>query len=276
MWRRCPRRGGTRDDAVTAPGGMAPAVDFAAATSLARELDFARPQPRHFGAPPARSRPFRSGSFEGEVARGASCNCAEITLIPHCNGTHTESVGHLTLQQEPLHHFAPLAPMPALLLTVPPREARPPGETSLPVPEPGDLLITLAALREAWRKFPACRPRALLLRTGADIDVANPPYLSRELAAEIVAQGIEHLVIDLPSVDRAADAGHLTAHRTFFGLPAGSTDLGAATRAHCTITELATFPVHLGDGPCALQLQLPAWNSDAVPSRPLYLPLAPA
>ena len=92
-----------------------PAVNFATATSLAMELDFDGAQPQHFGAPPARSATFRVGSFEGDVTRGASCNCNSITLIPHCNGTHTESVGHLTTGFRPLHQFVPIEPIPALL-----------------------------------------------------------------------------------------------------------------------------------------------------------------
>ena len=89
----------------------------------------------------------------------------------------------------------------------------------------------------------------------------------------MVQRGIEHLVVDLPSVDRSSDAGRLTAHRIFFGLPAGATDARLATRSQCTITELAQFPSRVADGPCALQLQIPAFTGDAVPSRPVHLPL---
>jgi hypothetical protein len=59
-------------------------------------------------------------------------------------------------------------------------------------------------------------------------------------------------------------------------LPAGSTQLADAARPDATITELATFPASLRDGPCAVQIQIPAWSGDAVPSRPLYLPLVDA
>src|SRR3982751_5501059 len=52
--------------------------------------------PRHFGAPPPESKPWSVGSFSGSVATGASCNCHTLTLIPHCQMTHTESVAHLT------------------------------------------------------------------------------------------------------------------------------------------------------------------------------------
>jgi kynurenine formamidase len=247
------------------------AVDFEAATSLALTLDFSDAQPRLFGAPPANSVPFRIGSFEGSVALGASCNCLRITLIPHCNGTHTESASHLTVQQRPLHEILPAGPIPALLLTVAPVPHGETPEDSQPAPQGVDRLITRSGLPGAW---PAggTAPRALLLRTGTGWNDTAPPFLSRQLAQELVARGIEHLVTDLPSVDRLADDGHLTAHRIFFGLPARSTDLALATRANCTITEMAVFPAGLPDGPCAVQLQIPAFCGDAVPSRPLHLP----
>jgi kynurenine formamidase len=253
--------------------GGAPQVDYSAATSLALELDFDQIHPRHFGAPAASSTPLRVGSFEGEVVLGASCNCRSITLVPHCNGTHTESVGHLTLQQQALHRFVPFAPIPALLLTVQPRLADEAGDDTVPAPQAGDHLLARADLLEAWRPHAAFAAQALLLRTSANIQTANPPYLSRQFMLELVARGIEHLVVDLPSVDRSEDEGRLTAHRIFFGLPPDSTDRNLATRAHCTITELAHFPAALRDGPCALQLQIPAFTGDAVPSRPVHLPL---
>ena len=120
-----------------------PAVDFGAAVPLALALDFSAPHPRHFGAPAATSEAFRVGSFEGDVARGASCNCRRLVLIPHCNGTHTESASHLTLEQRPLHEFLPAAPLPALLLTVRAVDARSSDEDSLPAPRAVTVLDAL-------------------------------------------------------------------------------------------------------------------------------------
>jgi kynurenine formamidase len=248
------------------------AVNFDAATSLALTLDFSEDQPRHFGAPAATSSAFRSGSFEGAVARGASCNCQRITLVPHCNGTHTESASHLTIQQRLLHEIVPAGPISALLLTVTPRARAQTSDDSIPAPRDSDRMITRSDLLQAWGSADL-GPRALLLRTGTKWDDTAPPFFSRQLAEELATRGIEHLVTDLPSVDRLEDDGHLTAHRIFFGLPPRSTDLAAAARAHCTITELAAFPAALLDGPCAVQLQIPAFSGDAVPSRPLHLPL---
>jgi kynurenine formamidase len=206
------------------------------------------------------------------VARGASCNCQQVTLIPHCNGTHTESASHLTLEQRALHEFLPVAPMPALLLQVAPEHALASGEDSAPAPQAGDRLVTRRALLAAWQPHASAQPRALLLDTGTDWRDGAPPFLSRQLVTELVARGIQHLVTDLPAVDRLQDEGRLTAHRIFFGLPAGSTRLADAARPDATITELAQFPATLVEGPCALQIQIPAWSGDAVPSRPLHLP----
>ncbi len=159
-----------------------------------------------------------------------------------------------------------------MLLTVLPDRHTDTSEDSLPAPQGSDRLVTRSGLLDAWRSAEH-EPRALLLRTGTRWDDGAPPFLSRQLMDELVTRGIEHLVTDLPSVDRLEDDGHLTAHRIFFGLPERSTDLAESRRAHCTITELAQFPEGLLDGPCAVQLQIPAFSGDAVPSRPLHLPL---
>ena len=258
------------------PAGDSPCVPevlFQRATSLALELDFNQPHPTHFGAPAAASAPFCTEGFEGSVARGASCNCHRITLVPHCNGTHTESAGHLTTSHVPLHRILPVEPLQAMLVTVTPVEARATNEDTLPAPQAGDRLITRERLLAALDGYTMSRPAALLLRTGTTWSDQAPPFLSRQFAAELVSMGVMHLVTDLPSVDRLQDQGLLTAHRVFFGLPAASTRLEDAARPEATITELATFPAQLRDGPCAVQIQVPAWSGDAVPSRPLYLPL---
>jgi kynurenine formamidase len=248
---------------------------------LAIPLHFDAAQPRHFDAPPASSTPYVVGSFNGSVAHGASCNCRSITLIPHCNGTHTEGAGHLTLDCPPLHAQIPSQPLPALLLSLTPQAAHSTTEGSQPLPQADDALLTRSALLAAWPQALPFAPQALILRTlpngpsklDRDYSAANPPYLTLQLAQELVARGIEHLIIDLPSIDRAHDEGLLSAHRVLFGLPASSTDYAAAARPQATVTELAYIDNTITDGPCAVQLQVPAWSGDALPSRPLLFAL---
>ena len=255
-------------------------VDLSRPRDLALELDFSAAQPRHFGAPRASAHPFETAGFKGSVASGSSCNCDVISLIPHCNGTHTECAGHLTRERLDAWRVAPAGFVPALLLSVAPQA--PAGEDSNPLPQPGDELITQRALERAWPAGTPFVPRALIIRTlpnGEDKRVRDytaqtPPYLSQQAAALLVSRGILHLIVDVPSIDRAHDEGRLTAHRIFFGLPHGATALAAATRATATVTELAFVPDEVADGPYLLELQVPALTGDAVPSRPLLYPLA--
>jgi len=270
-------------NARIAVGGRELSFDVSHPVTVAVALDFAGPQPRHFGAPRASSLPFETAGFKGSVERGASCNCELITLIPHCNGTHTECAGHLTRERLDAWRVAPTGLTPALLLSVVPEPAA--GEGSEPAPQAADRLITRGSLERSWCNSAPFAPRALIIRTlpnSADKRVRDytgetPPYLSREAAQLLVSRGILHLIVDLPSIDRAHDEGRLTAHRIFFGLPPGSVQLGAAARPGATITELAFMPDELADGAYLLELQVPALGGDAVPSRPLLYRLrAPA
>jgi arylformamidase len=258
-------------------------VDLARPVSLALTLDFDGPQPRHFGAPRATARPFEAPGFSGAVASGASCNCEVLTLIPHCQGTHTECAGHLTREKLDAYRVAPTGLVPALLLSVTPEAAAVGGESTAPMPAAGDLLISARALAAAWPAASPFEARALVIRTlpntadkrARDYALATPPYLSREAAQLLVSRGILHLIVDVPSLDRTHDDGRLTAHRIFFGLPPGSAQLSAAARTNATVTELAFVPDELPDGPYLLQIQVPALAGDAVPSRPLLYPLLP-
>jgi kynurenine formamidase len=257
-------------------------IDLSRPFDLSVELDFQGPQVRHFGAPRAASQPYSVPGFPASVARGASCNCESITLIPHCNGTHTECAGHLT--REPLYaqRIVPRGLLPALLISAKPVPWDQTQESSDPAPRAGDSVVTRGALQAAWPAELPFKPRALVIRTlpnepakrTRDYTDITPPYLTREAAQYLVERGIEHLVVDLPSIDRVHDAGRLTAHRLFFGLPAGETALARAARSQCTVTELAYIADAAVDGPYLLEVQVPAINSDAVPSRPLLYAVA--
>ena len=243
--------------------------------------------PRHFGAPPPISKPYAVGGFSGSVATGASCNCSTLTLIPHCQMTHTESVAHLTRESGDAWRVVPRGLLPAVVVSVIPEPARESSESTDPQPWGTDTLITQRRLRAAW---PMARPPmntidpvAAIIRTlpneaskrTRDYSELVPPYLTREAVQWLVEKRIEHLVLDVPSVDRTHDEGHLVGHRIFFGLPPGSTARGDAARSRATVTELAFIPDEVHDGPCILSLAVPAIGGDAVPSQPIVYPLAP-
>ena len=261
-------------------GGRLLEADFAKPVSLAIPLDFSGPQPSCFGAPRAGGRPLQTGGFVGDTRAGGSCNCEVLTLAPHCNGTHTECVGHVTDDRVAVAERVAGGVALALLVAIAPAAASATREGSDPAPARGDRLLAAAALAAALDRHAGPRPQALVLRTagapGPHHAYAGPapaPYLSREAAALLVERGIEALVLDLPSADRADDGGRLTAHRIFFGLPPGSRRASEAARPRASITELAWIPPEVPDGLYLLDLQIPAFRSDAAPSRPLLYPV---
>jgi arylformamidase len=255
--------------------------------SLAIAVEFGAPGPRHFGAPSPAAAPFSVGSFSGSVATGASANCSTVTLTPHCQMTHTESVAHLTRESGDAWRVVPRGLLPAVVVSVLPEPASESNESTDPQPWATDALITRRRLRAAW---PMTRPSmsnvepvAAIIRTlpndlgkrTRDYSDLVPPYLTREAVEWLVEKRIEHLVLDVPSLDRTHDDGHLVGHRIFFGLPPGSRARGDAARSRATVTELAFIPDEVHDGPCILTLAVPAIGGDAVPSQPIVYPLAP-
>lgn len=260
-------------------GGRRFRADLGSPVSIAIPLDFAGPQPSCFDGPRAEARPFRAGAFVGDTRAGGSCNCEVLTLAPHCNGTHTECVGHVTDDRVAVSERVPGGLCLARLVTVAPVAASESREGSEPAPAPGDRLLTAAALEAALAQDDGPPPSALVVRTTADEPrrayrgPAPAPYLTRQAAAWLVARGIESLVLDLPSADRADDGGKLTAHRVFFGLPPGSRRAADATRPRASITELAWIGPDIMDGLYLLDLQLPPFLADAAPSRPLLFPV---
>jgi kynurenine formamidase len=264
-------------------GGRRFAADSGRATSLAIPLDFHGAQPHAFGAPRARGAALEGRGFVGDVGRGGSCNVGTYALTPHCNGTHTECVGHLTAEPAGIDALTPEPLIPATLVTVEPEPAAGHPEADAEIAAPDDPLVSARALRAALVRFPdLVLYRAIAIRTlpngeakrARDWDDGAPvPYLTRAAAALLAELGCEHVLVDLPSLDRMADRGKLAAHRAFWGLAEGATHAAEARRGRCTVTELIYVPDVLADGPYLLDLQLPAFVADAAPSRPLLMPL---
>jgi arylformamidase len=272
-------------------GKRALVADLADALPIAIPLDFDGPQPVHFGARPAHAAPLEAGGFVGDVRAGGSCNCEELRLTPHCNGTHTEGVGHLTTDRVPVTASLRGGLLVAGVVSVATHGPTATVESTHPAPTADDRLITAAALAAAcgvlapfWQPGAPAEwfPEALVVRTlpnGTDklsrayVGESPAPYLTREAAEWLVAHGVMHLIVDLPSIDRAHDGGQLTAHRVFFGLPPGAKRLAEASRPQATITELAFVAPMVRDGWYLLDLQVPAFLTDAAPSRPLLYPV---
>ncbi len=260
-------------------------VELDSAQSLAVPLDFDGPQPSFFGAPRASSTPLRLASFAGDTRAGGSCNVAELHLTPHCNGTHVECVGHIVDDPVPLAEILKGSLFPARVVTVAPVPAGDSGERYGPAMESGDRLITRPALEEGLRALPCEESTALIVRTLPN-DAAKlcrvyeescpPPFFSTEAMAYLVEAGIEHLLVDLPSIDRMHDDGRLANHRLFWDLPASGHALDGAAPSGKTVTEMIFVPDDFPDGLYLLDIGVPAFVSDAAPCRPVIYPLIPA
>jgi kynurenine formamidase len=132
----------------------------------------------------------------------------------------------------------------------------------------GDRVITKALLADALdgrQMPPACVLRTLpnhSEKKQMHYTNTNPAYLEAAAAEWLADLGVEHLLLDLPSVDRERDGGKLEAHHAFWRYP-------AQTRLHCTITELIFVPDDAPDGLYLLNIQTAAFDLDASPSRPV-------
>src|SRR6476661_8565548 len=105
-------------------------------------LRFGGEQPNAYGVEPASSEPCRSGDLIGDTRRGGSCNFESLTLIPHCNGTHTECVGHITNQRISIRECLTDAFVGATLISIEPEHTAVSGESySVPFGD-DDLVIT--------------------------------------------------------------------------------------------------------------------------------------
>jgi hypothetical protein len=153
----------------------------------------------------------------------------------------------------------------------------------------GDLLITREALEAEIDRVSYDQSNgngmgtALIVRTLPNdenklsrvYDGENiPAYFSTDVMELIVERGYEHLLVDLPSIDRLFDEGRLANHRTFWRVAPDSFETQPESRVNATITELIFVPPAVQDGRYVLNLQIAPFSADAAPSRPVIWPLS--
>lgn len=257
-------------------GGRTFAFDSKRAIDLSIPLDFHGTQPNAFHLPQAAAAAAESGTFVGDTREGGSCNCETITLNPHGNGTHTECIGHITSDRIWVTSVLADTLFPATVVTVEPERW---NEKSDEFQRPGDVAITWSAIERAIESLEVVDQdflRALVIRTtpnppekrAASYSGTNPPYITIEAMRFIREFDVEHLLVDLPSVDREDDNGALAAHRIFWEVPVGTHEVATPYPAR-TITEMIYVDDAIRDGRYLIDLQIPSFLLDAAPSRPL-------
>jgi arylformamidase len=255
------------------------AVDVDRGIDISIVVRFDADDGRAFHLGPARTAAVVGGSFVGDVRRGGSCNCETHTLTPHGDGTHTEGPGHLLASRLPVRLTTPF--LVAVLVRVTPRALADSVDLVAGNHRGDDLVVDRECLEEALAAIDlrGLDPRALVvatapgaLRRSQRFSGRNPPYFTYDAARFIRERGFDHVVVDLPSLDREDDGGLLSAHRAFFDLPPGARDVVVAP-APRTVTELVAIDEDVAVGTYGLLLQVAPIEADAAPSRPLLCPL---
>ena len=233
-------------------------VDLSKPLDLSIPLRAGEENVNAFHLPPIKYEPFKSGNFIGDVNQGGSCNVFTISINPHGNGTHTETVGHISSEKFPIYKCLSGSFFEAKLITV------------MPESEGFDRIIKKGQLENVLKG--KC-PEALVIRTlpnngekfNAHYSGSNPPYMEESAAHYLRKLNVKHLLLDLPSIDKEEDNGKLLAHHAFWNYP-------ESPRTDCTISELIYVPDIIKDGNYLLNLQIASFDNDASPSKPvLYL-----
>ena len=206
--------------------------------------------------------PVVFGDWIGKVSEGSSStNFNNIYFNPHGHGTHTECLGHITKEFYSINQSLKQFFFLAELISVQPELQN------------DDLVITKIQIESALNGI---SPEAIIIRTlpntseklSKKYSNTNPPYLSEEAAIFIRESGIQHLLIDLPSVDKEHDQGKLLAHKAFWNVK-DVANLNADARINSTITEMIFVNDEVKDGSYLLNLQIAPFENDASPSKPI-------
>ena len=213
-----------------------------------------------FYAPLMETSPVVAGDFVGSTAKGGPVNFLNVRLNPHGNGTHTECVGHIAKEPFTINQSLKNFHFVAKLVSIyPSRDVN------------NDRVIHKEHLKEVLQKGEV---EALIIRTLPNDDLklqtkysgSNPPYVHHEAIEYLVSCGINHLLIDLPSVDREEDGEKLLAHKAFWQYPDN-------VRKNCTISELIYVPNGIKNGLFLLNLQTASFEIDVSPSKPVLYDL---
>jgi kynurenine formamidase len=205
--------------------------------------------------------PVKFGDWIGKVSEGSSTNFNNIFFNPHGHGTHTECLGHITHDFYSINQCLKQFFFFAELISVEPAISN------------DDLIITKDQIENLLNDK---LPEALIIRTLPNSDAkksknysnSNPAYLTEAAAIYIREIGIQHLLIDLPSVDREEDEGKLLAHKAFWNVK-NTKNLNSDARLNCTITEMIYVENQVVDGSYILNLQIASFENDASPSKPV-------
>ena len=206
---------------------------------------------------------YKSGDNEYSLNKGGGCNVPMIKLNVHCMGTHTESANHISKDGTTINMINNLNFIPAQLITIKPETKT--NESYHTLIDNSDKLITKSLLKNAIDSDNDFLD-SIIIRTlpnGKEKKKMNynnnpHPFLTTDAIIFLNDIGVEHILIDTPSIDKYDDEGKLGNHHMFFN-----------NKNYNTITELIYVPSSCEDGKYFLSIGIPNFNLDAAPSRPI-------
>jgi len=216
-----------------------------------------------FYAPMPEASPVEVETFVGSIEKGGVVNFMNVKINPHGNGTHTETVGHIMAGDFPIRDCLTSFNHLTVLISVYPTQRM-----------NGDRVIERETIDEAIAAYDLSGCSAIIVRSlpnqedkcYRNYSGSNPVYFDKFAVQSIVDHGFEHLLTDLPSLDKEEDDGTLEAHKVFWNYP-------GLTRKFCTITELVFVGNQIEDGVYFLQFQTAPLYLDVSPSRPVLYPI---
>tara|TARA_B110000438_G_scaffold297414_1_gene343765 strand:+ start:128 stop:928 length:801 start_codon:yes stop_codon:yes gene_type:complete len=250
-------------------------LDFSKSLDLSIPILFNGKQPNTYGVEKASAVAYQDNQFIGDTRKGGPCNFETYNITPHCNGTHTECIGHITNERVSLLSSLTDTLIASTLISITPKDTE---GLYIPSLNPGDLIITKDDLLELLGDTPDHLLEGLIIRTLPNSDYKKsqdymripPSFLSIDAMTYVRSRGVKHLLVDTPSVDRLFDEGKLSSHNIFWDTK--NKDYNPNTK-NFTITEMIFVDNHITDGSYLLNLQIPAFVSDAAPSRPIIFKL---
>lgn len=255
--------------------GVEYSVDSGNCMCISIPVKFNGDQPNTYDVDKATAKAYEAGSFIGDTRRGGGCNFEEYRIIPHCNGTHTECVGHISFERISINRIFHELLFAATLITISPVKASSTNDTYDPQKSDEDYMITADCLKEVLENSNKDFLKGLIIRTlpndisklSRKYSLEHPPFFSIEAMKYISSLNVEHLLIDIPSVDRTFDEGKLSAHHIFWNVEELRHEVDPEKCSSRTITELIYVPDNIVDGQYFTSIQIPDFTSDAAPSR---------
>lgn len=256
-------------------GGKHYQADMSQPLDITIPVDFSGAGLTAFGAPPASGVAYAAGDYIGDVRQGGSCNCEVLTFSPHLHGTHTECVGHISHERVCIADVFSGGLSAATLVTVQPVNLSETDESYVVECAAGDALISKENLQKKINNNDF--NQSLIIRTlpnnlskkSGEYASEMPPFFTTEAMEYIAELGVQHLLIDTPSVDRLDDEGKLSNHHIFWNIEKASHAVDASNPSPKTITELIYISDDIKDGNYLLDLQVAALMMDAAPSHPI-------